>query len=192
MDTVIKHKSLIMWLAVVVWLGIIAVTFWWFEFRVNRQIDFTQEHVFDSRKLSDDLLLMKQGSTGITVIHYFDDACPCTKFNSSHVLDLMNRYEQKDVYFLILAADMSSKIKAEKIFNRPVTIAESSEVPVASPSAVVINNGEVSYIGPYSPGAVCSTAAGDFVGLVLNDLLAKQPFKQAVNLASGCFCDWPV
>ena len=187
-----QYKYSVIWAGVLCWLIIIGLTFWWFEFKINRQVDSTQEAVFDSRIYSHNALSRGVKSDGTTVIHYFDISCPCTRFNTPHVRDLIERYSAQGVNFLIRAADVPSLRQANRLFgDQTVRLARENEAPAASPSAIVITGGEVNYIGPYSPEAVCSTAAGDFVGLVLDDLLANKPFKQPTNLAMGCFCEWP-
>ena len=68
--------------------------------------------------------------------------------------------------------------------------ARSAEDLPASPAVAVWDSlGRLAYFGPYSEGAVC-TSANSFVEPVLDALLAGRPVLAPQTLASGCFCAW--
>jgi hypothetical protein len=190
-----KSKNSLAWLLVATWLLGVVFAFWWFELRWYQQVTFEyHDAVFDSRTMMPDATMgasIKPDAVA-KVIHYFDPECPCTRFNTEHVLELMERYQASGVKFEVRVPNTAGLEKALKIFSAPVQIVEYAAAPVASPAALVLDSaGLVHYIGPYSPGAVCSTRSGDFVSIVLDDLLEGRPALQDVNLARGCFCSWP-
>ncbi len=195
MKTQLLNKKFIAWWLVFIWLLMIAFAFWWFELRWYRQVDFQySDALFDSRTLLNDQSLLQGKDHRATVVHYFDPACPCTRFNTAHVQELMATYLPKGVAFVIKVPNEAARQLAHQTFKQvPIDVVAAKNAPVASPAALVLNPlGQPEYVGPYSPGAVCTSKTGDFVGLALDDVIQGKGFKQTINLANGCFCQWPV
>ncbi|MNW22703.1 hypothetical protein D3C71_2243470 [compost metagenome] len=55
--------------------------------------------------------------------------------------------------------------------------------------AIWDRDGKLAYVGPYSEGAVC-TSANSFIEPVLEALLAGRAVHSTGSLAVGCYCAW--
>jgi hypothetical protein len=187
-------KNILSWGLVISWLLIMAFAFWWFELRWYQQVDFQySDALFDSSQMLDEQIAGNSDQSAAIVVHYYDPKCPCTRFNNEHVLELITTYQAKGVHFMVKVPDEAAKRSAQGVFGDvEVQVISASSAPSASPAALVVDaQGLPVYVGPYSPGAVCTSKSGDFVGLALDDMLSGKDFKQTVNLANGCFCQWP-
>lgn len=183
------------------WLCATVFAFWWFEYRYLRPFDTEPQIgavVFDGAgidsKLSS-LVPMQPREGGPTVVHYWDPACPCNRFNEDHVKDLIREYGARGVRFVVVTG--GTTLSAKRVFSDSAVVgyvdsATQKVLPPSSPAVAVLDqNGEVAYFGPYSVGALCNTNNGGFVERTLNQLLVGEKPKQLSTLGVGCFCGWP-
>ncbi|MGB0663945.1 MAG: DUF6436 domain-containing protein [Pontibacterium sp.] len=190
-------------LVLVLWLALVLVGFWWFQWRWYFLVD-TQTVWFKSDpwvSASPDkefsLKASQSGDIGALVVHFYDPACPCSKFNTEHVLSLIAEYQIKGVHFELRVPHPHHIEEAEDLFGVVAKVVSPQKSPSASPSALVLGTGGeeakwfAAYVGPYSSGAVCSGGDDDFVGLALDRLLSQEKVWWESNLASGCLCPWP-
>ena len=110
------------------------------------------------------------------VVHFVDQACPCSKFSTPHIKELEAQWVQQGVQFSSLDPLTVSRLAG---YRDSVT---------ASPSVAIWDeSGVLEYFGPYTAGAFC----GDGNDL-LAPVLANQTQGQWINQeAVGCFCQWP-
>ena len=180
------------------WLAVVLCGFWWFQWRWYFLVD-TQTVWFKGQgwvEASQSPDFIADGGNGPVVVHFYDPACPCSKFNTEHVLALIEEYQGRGVQFEVRVPSADVQAQARQLFGVPVAVAADAQRPAASPSALVLNQAQaagrtVAYVGPYSAGAVCTGAEDDFVGLVLNRLLNQEKLGWESNLAKGCLCPWP-
>lgn len=62
-------------------------------------------------------------------------------------------------------------------------------LPASPAVAIWDRDGNLAYVGPYSEGAVC-TSANSFIEPVIEALLAGRPLQSTGTLAVGCYCPW--
>jgi len=200
---------------VVSWLIATVFAFWWFQFKNINDFDVdavaNQTVFFESGKLGSRLenlieAEIKEGKKSdlISVIHFWNPDCPCSRFNEVHVKKIMSDYTAKNVVFTIVVSGKSAEQRKERallarqVFNLAAVKDIRSDWPLkkgppSSPAVAIMNKqGKLVYFGPYSLGARCSPDKGQFVEKVLDRLsdekLAQK--KQLNTLAVGCFCPW--
>ncbi len=116
---------------------------------------------------------------GVRVLHFIDEACPCTKFSLPHIQSLQEAYPHLE--HLLVNPDDS----IAAIFHRELGYAFSS------PSAALINHmGEVVYFGPYSSGSFCGEG-DDLLVAALRKANTAGGGNPVSFLHFGCFCGWP-
>lgn len=193
-------------IVVIAWIAIVVSGFWWFQFKDIRAFASEKSVVFfEGDKFSHQLVNMVKKTSGTktktTLVHFWNSECSCNRFNEPHVKELIEKYAQQDIQFLIVArvVELARKkeilAKAKKIFNHPAVLNVISEdesnldsMP-STPSVAVVNEKQsLMYFGPYSIGAVCSVKNGAFVEKILESMFKGKPKKQLNVLATGCFC----
>lgn len=195
-------------LLVVVWLVIVVSGFWWFQFKDLREFATDSSVVFFEGSRFDAQLgalgkAVTHNKDQIIMVHFWDPECSCNRFNEPHVKELIEKYSQQNIQFVIVArvaeVVQTSEVlaRAKKTFNHPAVIKIISGQDLqldAMPStpAVAVMNGKQNlvYFGPYSVGAVCNVKNGAFVEKTLEQMSEGQVKKQLNVLASGCFCSW--
>ena len=191
---------------VVGWLVIVVSGFWWFQFKDIRSFASESSVVFfEGDKFNHQIVNMVKNigaaQKKTTLVHFWDSECSCNRFNEPHVKELIEKYAQQNIQFVIVAksVELARKehvlTKAKMIFNHPAVIGVISEDDInldnmpSTPSVAVLNGKQnLMYFGPYSVGAVCNTKNGAFVEKILESMFKGMPKKQLNVLATGCFC----
>lgn len=187
----------------VFWISFTAYAFWWFEFKNLRPFDTTAKGAVvtpDMQLLYHSLMEALPGTSNqISVVHFWNPDCYCNRFNLVHLKQIMAEYKSKNVRFYIAVSmpvvsdALREELKAN--FGDIELLALGSKklkamIP-STPSAAVLRPGEgITYFGPYSEGAMCSSQNGSFVETVLDASLGGNISAQVNSLAFGCYCDW--
>ena len=200
-----SDKRLII-ILVATWIAIVVSGFWWFQFKDIRAFASEKSVVFfEGDKFNQQLVSMvktiRATKNKTTLVHFWDSECSCNRFNEPHVKELIDKYAQQDIQFVIVtrAVELARKKqvleKAKIVFNHPAVISVISEDDInldsmpSTPSVAVINGKQsLMYFGPYSVGAVCNVKNGAFVEKILESMFKGIPKKQLNVLATGCFC----
>lgn len=210
-----SKKNWFVGILVSVWLVSTIFAFWWFQFRNIQAFDINaaanQTVFFESGELGTRLEdLIKQAPPRdnnlkpISLVHFWNPDCPCSRFNEIHVKKIMSDYADKNIQFTIVVSGNDNEIReqrkllAQKIFTHKAVKDIRSDWPMnkgpaSSPAVGVIDSdGELVYFGPYSLGARCAPDQGQFVEKILNRLDREKRLrkKQLNTLAVGCFCPW--
>ena len=180
---------------VAIWAIGTVTAFWWFEFRNLRAFLPEQAVMFRADQLGEMTLPLyrEQNPDGPLVVHFWDPKCPCTRFTTPHVQNIVASYAGQGLSLVVVIPEASLENDARAEFGASTTIRVAGAInPVSSPAAALLDaTGELAYFGPYSTGAGCTTGDGGFVETVLNALHAGQNPRQINTLATGCFCRWP-
>jgi len=183
---------------VMTWLVFTAVAFWWFQFKNIQQFspqENRQAAFFQAGGLAEQLMALQAGGelAAITVVHFWDPGCQCSRFNNAHVADLVSEYTDKGVRFVIVPAvnDVDQQEFVE-LFGVDARLARMNDIAMpSSPAAAVLDkDGHLAYFGPYSSGANCGSKAGAYVEKVLEKMLVGDKPRYLNMAAVGCFCDW--
>ncbi|MBS1603708.1 MAG: redoxin domain-containing protein [Bacteroidetes bacterium] len=129
-------------------------------------------------------------------LHFFNPACPCSRFNIPHFRSLVNQYGSKVDFAIVVMSD--KKHTAEEIQNRlgvdiPVlfdsAIARACGV-YSTPQAAIISPGHrLYYRGNYNKSRYCTNKNSDYARMALEDLLNDHPdlsFSPYAVKAYGC------
>ncbi len=184
------RKTMLAWLLAALWLLAMAWAFWWYQGQYLRPFD-SQTTLFSGEQLR--LPAALAGPGPIRVVHFWDPACPCNVGNQQHLAELLERYQDQDqrVQFYSLQKPGSrGQLPAPLAHLRPLaTLAGAEGLPASPAVAIWDQQGSLAYFGPYSEGAVC-TSANSFIEPILDALLQGRPVLATQTLASGCFCSW--
>lgn len=153
----------------IVWLCLMAGLFWLFQFKyTNNWVSFMGSE-FQSVELP-----TKTGQ--VTVVHFVDPDCPCSKYSAPHIQALEQKWNSVD--FKTVTEGGSDEM------NRMLE----AFVP-ASPAVAMWNSqGELQFFGPYTAGEFCGEGED-----LLSKALGSPGEGQWLNQeAVGCFCPWSV
>lgn len=128
--------------------------------------------------------------------HFFNPDCPCSRFNASHIRNLIQRYgRQINAYIIVF--DKRQVAQAEQEFGRslPILVDNQEELAkacgvYATPQAAIVDeHGRLYYRGNYNRARFCTAMATNFAELALVSLINHQPSPQFSILATqarGC------
>ena len=156
---------------ILLWLGLSAAAFWYYQWRWNEQFSFQEQvALFNGNEFSE---LLKQASVAgsITVVHLGRDGCFCNRFNEPHRQAIKEKYQPLGVAF------------------RNATLP--AELDLATPSVALVNDqGQLAYFGPYSDSLLCSLGDG-LVEPLLDQMLQGYLPDVTHTTGVGCFCTKP-
>lgn len=104
-----------------------------------------------------------------TVLHFSKPNCACQKTSEQHVNNL-------------------NKLAKENSFNViNVSINKHDIIPSTPAVAIMNNEGELIYFGPYGQGIACSQTSG-FAQTMLNNYVRGYSANVIIKEAKGCYC----
>ncbi len=183
-----RRKSLLVCFLALLGVAALYVAWAWYQGRYLRAFD-DRPTLFSGQALR--LPAALAGPGPVRVVHFWDPACPCNVGNQQHLATLLERFASRGVAFYAVQKPGSHG-------HLPVTLTgltaleslPGMEGLPASPAVGIWDRqGRLAYFGPYSEGAIC-TSANSFIEPVLEALLAGRPVNAANTLAQGCFCAW--
>ncbi|WP_254507644.1 DUF6436 domain-containing protein [Anatilimnocola floriformis] len=129
-------------------------------------------------------------------LHFFNPACPCSRFNIDHVRDLIARFGDQVQIVAVLEADDDSlaqfkqlNLKCAAFVDHHGEFARRTGV-YSTPQGVVLDEHcQLVYRGNYNLGRYCTSAETEFVRRALENCLAHRPpltFPAAATVAIGC------
>lgn len=126
----------------------------------------------------------------ITLIHFFNPNCPCSKFNKNHIKKIVDAYEGQ-VQFRAYSTDKGEIID----FPIPVEYDKNGEMAklygvYSTPQAVILDqNGVLIYRGNYNKSRYCSNKDSEFAVLAIEKALNKKSTSEIMFIAGkpyGC------
>lgn len=133
----------------------------------------------------------------VTLIHFFNPDCPCSRFNLDHVRQLAQDFRGRvKVVALLQTKDPQAVAKfgaAEPLFECRADLGgkEAGRLGVYStPQAVVLDaEGKIFYRGNYNVSRYCTTRKTEFARLALEAALTDRPLPtmpKEATIAYGC------
>lgn len=184
-----RHKYLLAGLIVLLWASAMLAAFWWFEARYLRTFEGERAELFsgDALKLPPDL----QGPGPVRFVHFWDPGCPCNVGNQQHLEELLKRFAGQAVTFHeVRKPGSTGRLPPALQAVQPLSgLSGADQLPASPAVGIWDQQGQLVYIGPYSEGAVCSSA-NSFVEPILEAVLAGRKVRATHSLAVACFCDW--
>lgn len=183
-----RWKKLLICLTVGLWLLALLAALWWFQGRYLRPFDErTAVFAGDTLRLPGTLL----GTGRITLVHFWDPACPCNAGNQAHLAELMQTYRAQGVAFHVLQKPGSSGRLPDALRAlQPLPALPGAEQLASSPAVAIWDRtDQLAYFGPYSAGLTCNSS-NSFIEPVIEAVLAGRAVRNTNALAVGCFCAW--
>ena len=91
-----RRKTLLACLLALLWVGLMAAAFWWYQARYIRP--FTEQTaLFDGSLLQ--LPGELRGPGPVRLVHFWDPACPCNVGNQQHLGELVEQFAPRGVQF---------------------------------------------------------------------------------------------
>lgn len=129
------------------------------------------------------------GPGKVRLVHFWDPSCPCNVGNQQHLAELLQRFSAEVEFYVVQKPATNGQLAGPLSALTPIQLSQSHALPASPAVAVWDRQGQLSYFGPYSEGAVCS-AENSFIEPILQAVLDNRPVRATHQLASGCLCDW--
>lgn len=183
-----RRKPLVACLSVLLCAMALYAAWSWYQDRYIRPFD-ARATLFSGAPLR--LPADLAGPGPVRLVHFWDPACPCNVGNQQHLAGLVERFAPQGVVFYSVQRPGShGRLPANLVALTALDGLPGLDQLPASPAVGIWDRqGRLAYFGPYSEGALC-TSANSFIEPVLEALLAGRPVDAANTLAQGCFCDW--
>ncbi|TVP91433.1 MAG: thiol-disulfide isomerase [Pseudomonadaceae bacterium] len=176
------QRNTLVALLLLVWAGGIAWAFWWFEAQYLRN--------FDRQAFFQGIEVEPPFATGqIQVLHVWQANCPCSAGHEAYVEEMTQRFSAQGVRFARSGQTTTDGLGVV-LKNLPYwPIPEAwGHWPGAPSIAIWDADGVLSYVGPYSDGAHCSSDTS-FVEPVLQRLLAGGSVSITRQDTVSCLCE---
>lgn len=183
-----RRKTLLSSLLAVLCLAMLLAAYGWFQTRYIRPFEARTE-LFAGAQLR--LPAELAGPGPIRLVHFWDPACPCNVGNQQHLGELLQAYAPRGVqFYAVQKAGSQGRLPDTLQALQPLeALAGRANLPASPAVAIWDAQGDLAYFGPYSEGAVC-TSANSFIEPILEALMNGRRVRADSNLALGCFCDW--
>lgn len=131
-------------------------------------------------------------------LHFFNPACPCSRFNIKHFKKLVQTYGDKLDFMVIVHSEdpiSEQEIKDEFDLSVPCIIDEDKKIAescgvYSTPQAAIIDmSGKLFYRGNYNKSRYCTDKKSDFAQMAVDSLLKNQEIPVFSLLATtpyGC------
>ncbi len=136
-----------------------------------------------------------------TLLHFFSAKCPCSRFNATHVKELLEKFGKKINFLAVIEAQDETEaqislghcgLDMDFVLDKNGKIADSCGV-YATPQAVILDkNQHIYFRGNYNVARYCLDENTQFVRLALEAYLQQKPlpaFSLPTFQAYGCSLD---
>lgn len=133
---------------------------------------------------------------GPAFLHFYNPDCPCSRFNSRHVKELIRAFSDSVELLIVVPSDDALR-KAEREFGEDLQYLSDPNRNVSraygvysTPQAVIIDReGKLFYKGNYNKSRYCTNKATNYAELALLALLNNERppvFDELATVAYGC------
>ena len=182
-------------LLVVCTLGV-GYAFWQHDLQYRRPTPVPSGHQPVALGSRIDLAGLSADTRRPVLLHFFNPACPCSRFNVRHFLSLVRTYE-KQVTFCAVVPPNADLTEAAALLDGRVRVIADTERRwsrrcgvYASPQAVLLDaNGNLYYRGNYNRNRYCTRKETSFAEMALTALTNHRSapmFGAAATTAYGC------
>jgi hypothetical protein len=129
-------------------------------------------------------------------LHFFNPACPCSKFNIPHFRSLVKQYGDKVNFMIVPVGNEKYSIKKiQEKFDLDIPVLPDTSLAAlcgvySTPQAVIIEDGhKLYYRGNYNKSRYCTDKKSEYARIALEALLHKDPymaFDRFALKAYGC------
>ena len=179
-----------------VMLGLVLTIFWFQQARFLRPTPVPVSH--KEVKLGTRPAFYQAGlelKSELSLLHFYNPDCPCSRFNKDHFRDLLNTYGQEVGFYIVLQApteEFDEEITAGKL---QVLVDDDGKIAdlcgvYATPQAVVLDKaGSIVYRGNYNRARFCSSRDSWFAQMALDAKLNARPglsLSEEAYVPYGC------
>lgn len=127
-----------------------------------------------------------QTSGKMTLVHFFNPDCPCSRFNTQHLNELVRAFSAEVEFVAYSTSEPPKKYPIKVIEDKNGLMAQKLGV-YSTPQAVLLAaDGKVLYSGNYNTNRYCSNDQTAFVKIAISKaLIADTESLSQVNLKSG-------
>lgn len=205
-----KNKSIPNWLIIAlfsIWVIATVLGLWWFQqSKLKAFIDFEDDpRFYQPAKINqfiqpyiDDLAPALPGQQ--TLFHFWRSDCICNRVSQRHFSRLLQNFNSEELRIVIIAHPDSLEEDIQDLQqlngNRLQVIRAQPELKVlpSSPALAILNEQhQLGYFGPYGFGAFCTSNEDDFLSSLVRDLSLTDQNEAPtfINvIGEGCFCSW--
>jgi hypothetical protein len=129
-------------------------------------------------------------------IHFFNPACPCSKFNIPHFKSLVKQYGDKATFAVaVMSKDNYTVEEIQDKFGLTIPVLFDKSLAVScgvysTPQAVILDaEHKLYYRGNYNKSRYCTDKKSNYAQMAIDSLLANNlepEFSQAALKAYGC------
>ncbi len=166
------------WLIFFVWILSVSYASWFLFHDTYQNFFYSSANITKLKSLTQ--LPIIPPSKKVTLIHFVDDGCACSRFSKLHIKELKEQYKQVE-HISITPQDNHSST----LLTNPI------DWVISSPSVAVLSEtGKLIYYGPYTDNAICGQGE-DLLADKLLTLSSEAPPPWLNIFGYGCFCQWP-
>lgn len=135
-----------------------------------------------------------------TLFHFWRSDCICNRVSQRHFSRLLNNFDDQALRIVIIAHPDSQDSDINELQqlngNRLQVVKALPELKAlpSSPALAILNDQhQLGYFGPYGFGAFCTSNEDDFLSSLVTDLSLSEQNEAPtfINvIGEGCFCSW--
>jgi hypothetical protein len=186
---------------VIIWLGLLFTgisAFFWYNDLVYRLPTPVPEN-YKAVNTSATINLapkLKSDNNKPVFLHFFNPACPCSRFNIAHFKSLVKQYADEANFAVVVISNKEyTENEIQNKFDIKIPVLFDTGVAAScgvysTPQAVIIDtNQKLHYRGNYNKSRYCSDKKTEYARIALDSLLHHNPnvvFDQFALKAYGC------
>jgi thioredoxin-related protein len=131
-----------------------------------------------------------------TFLHFFNPACPCSRFNTTYFNTLHEQFKTRAYFYVVVSASDSTK-QVKDYFNQSISVIQDTQQKLAktcgvysTPQAVIIDTtGRLYFRGNYNKSRYCTQKESNYAEIALKILLKIEnnfPIDLYAFRAYGC------
>ena len=177
-------------------LAVVGSIFWYYDIKYSMPtpvpVNYRHVHSATLVKLPDGLEKCRGG----LFIHFYNPACPCSRFNKALFKSLAVKYRTRvNFVVVVLSKEKYTKTQLQEMFDINVPVITDSGLAkscgvYSTPQAVIVDQYHRLYFrGNYNTSRYCTNPETNFAELAINDFLESKQyplFGVSATRAYGC------
>jgi hypothetical protein len=135
-----------------------------------------------------------------TLFHFWRSDCICNRISQRHFSRLLTDFDQQALRIVIIAhpdsqeedIDQLQQLNGDRL-QVIRALPELQSLPSSPALAIISEQQQLGYFGPYGFGAFCTSNEDGFLSSLVKDLanIKQQEAPTFINvIGEGCFCSW--